>query len=173
MNWKNWTLGSTALAAGLAIASAAPSFAHDPSQGTPSTQSYQNSPQGGQNSAGSMQNSNGMTSGMSQGSSNMTGTSASTESLSSVTDAKTTLASAQVQDSNGQQVGQVANVHTSRSGHPTKIDITLNSNSGTKAKTISVNATELRYDKTSNTLISNATLNDLQSMPAASSTSGM
>ncbi|HTT84782.1 MAG TPA: hypothetical protein VMF67_14995 [Rhizomicrobium sp.] len=83
------------------------------------------------------------------------------------------LASAQVQDSNGQPAGQVAVVHTSHAGHPTKVDITLTSNDGGHAKTISVSASKLRYDRDNNTLIADMTLSDLQSMPAVSSTAGM
>jgi hypothetical protein len=182
MNWKNWTLGSTAAAAlaGLAIVTAAPSFAQDQSQNAPAAQTYQNNAHSGQSSAGSMQNQNGMSgpSGQMNGtnqnsSSDMTAKSANTVTLSSVRNAKTTLASAQVQDSSGQQVGQVTTVHTSRSGHPTKVDVTLTSNNGGTAKTISVKASQLRYDKNNNTLVTNLTATDLQSLPAASSTSGM
>jgi hypothetical protein len=131
--------------------------------GAPAVQaspSYQNSTGSMQNSTGSMQNSGKMTS------------AANAESLSRVSHAKTTLASAQVQDSSGQQVGQVSNVHTTRKGHATKVDITLSSSNGGQPKTISVSASKLKYDKNSNTLITDMTANDLQAMPAATS-SGM
>jgi hypothetical protein len=97
--------------------------------------------------------------------------SASAESLSHVKDAKTTLASASVQDSSGQQVGQVSTVHTSKHGTATKVDITLSSAGGSQAKTISVSASKLRYDPNSNTLITDLSSTDLQAMPAASSSS--
>jgi hypothetical protein len=184
MTLKSKTLASAALAvlAGLAMAASAPALAQDQSQSAPAAQTYQNDP-------GSAQNPNGQNNGMygqpsgagrnsSMGTSQGTGagatnTSSNTQSLNSVQNAKTTLASAQVQDSNGQQVGQVSTVHTSTSGKPTKIDITLSSNNGNPAKTVAVNASQLRYDPNSNTLITNLTATDLQSMPAASSSSGM
>ncbi|HWE06684.1 MAG TPA: hypothetical protein VG274_08250 [Rhizomicrobium sp.] len=127
--------------------------------GNPGAPAVQASPSY-QNSTGSMQNPGKTTS------------AASTESLSRVSHAKTTLASAQVQDSSGQQVGQVSNVHTTRKGHATKVDITLSSSNGGQPKTISVSASKLKYDKNSNTLITDMTANDLQAMPAATS-SGM
>ena len=165
MTLKSRSLAGTGLAAlaGLALAAAAPAFAQMRGQSSPPSQTYQNSPSSPMNSPTYNQSS-----GTSRtGSMN---TSASTESLNSVRNAKTTLASAQVQDSNGQQVGQVSTVHTSTSGRPTKIDITLNSNNGSPAKTIAVNASQLRYDPNSNTLITNLSATDLQSMPAATST---
>ncbi len=111
------------------------------------------------------------TTGTSAGTTNSAKMSASAESLSHVKDAKTTLASAQVQDSSGQQVGQVSTVHTSRHGTPTKVDITLTGSNGAQAKVISVSASKLKYDPNSNTLITNLSATDLQAMPAASSSS--
>jgi hypothetical protein len=166
MTFKSKTLAGAGLAAfaGLALVSAVPAFAQMQGQNAPPSQSYQNSPTSPMNAPTYNQQTG---PGQSGGAMN---TSASTESLTSVQNAKTTLASAQVQDSNGQQVGQVSTVHTSTGGKPTKIDITLNSNNGSPAKTIAVNASELRYNPNSNTLITNLSATDLQSMPAATST---
>ncbi|HEY6578850.1 MAG TPA: hypothetical protein VIY09_05970 [Rhizomicrobium sp.] len=161
--------GATGLAAfaGLAMMAALPAVAQTRDQTTPPTQTYQNN-------TGSMQGANGMNGSSQMNSSGMT-TKASTkgESLNHVKDAKTTLASALVQDSSGQLVGQVSDVHTSRSGSPTKVDITLSSTNGGKAKTISVSASKLRYDRSDNTLITNLSASNLQAMPSASSSSGM
>lgn len=96
---------------------------------------------------------------------------AATESLGNVQNAKTTLASAQVKDSSGQQVGQVSSVHTGSSGKPTKVDIMLTPSNGGHGKTVSVRASELKYDQNSNTLITNLSASALQTMPAASSSS--
>ncbi|HEY2446426.1 MAG TPA: hypothetical protein VGI20_11885 [Rhizomicrobium sp.] len=178
MKCKPQSIGGKGLAtlAGLMMAAATPAFAQyqsGPSQGqsmpsqtspdqsspskmgSPSDQSYQSN-------TGSMQN-------QGKASSSSTSSSANAESLTRVKNAKTTLASAQVQDSSGQQVGQVSNVHTTRSGHASKVYITLSSSGGGQAKTISVSASKLKYDKSSNTLITNMTANDLQAMPAATS----
>jgi hypothetical protein len=143
-----------ALAAGTILA-VTPALAQSQPQGQsqyPPTQTYQNN-------SGSMQT-------------HMTGTQgAATESLSNVQNAKTTLASATVKDSSGQQIGQVRNVHTGSSGKPTKIDIMLTPSNGSQGKTVSVRATELKYDQNSNSLITNLSASALQSMPAATSSS--
>ena len=180
MSWKSWTLGGTALAAltSVTLIGTIPSLAQnqqDQSQNAPAAQSNQNSPQGDQSTPDQSGTSGGQAGSSDQGMSgaNATGTAGKGESLSDIQNAKTTLSSAQVQDSSGQQVGQVASVHTSHDGKPTKVDITLSSSGGGQAKTISVNADQLKYDSSNNTLITNASLNDLQAMPAASSTSGM
>jgi hypothetical protein len=90
------------------------------------------------------------------------------EPLSHVKDAKTTLASATVQDSTGQPVGQVADVHTSKHGTPTTIDVSLQSNASGQAKTVAIKASKLRYDQSSNTLKADLTATDIQSLPTAS-----
>lgn len=91
------------------------------------------------------------------------------EPLSKVKDAKTTLASATVQDSSGQQIGQVANVHTTKHGTATTIDVTLQSSGGTQPKTVAIKASKLRYDESSKTLKSDLTSSELQSLPSATS----
>ncbi|HEY3778314.1 MAG TPA: hypothetical protein VGL35_09665 [Rhizomicrobium sp.] len=159
MKCKSETLvhGSLAACAAAALLAVAPALGQTQTQYTPPAHTYQNNT--GQNNAGAMQT-------------NPTGTQgAATESLSNVQNAKTTLASAQVKDSSGQQVGQVRNVHTGSTGTPTKIDITLTPSNGGRAKTVSVRASELKYDQNSNTLITNLSASALQSMPTASSSS--
>jgi hypothetical protein len=156
MKWKSDTFvhGSlAALAASVALA-VTPALAQNQSHYTPPAQTYQNnsSTTNGMNNTGGIQG-------------------ASTESLSRVQNAKTTLASAQVKDPSGQQIGQVRNVHTGTTGKPTKVDITLTSGNRGQTKTVSVKASELKYDQNSNTLITNLTTNELQAMPAASSSS--
>lgn len=170
------TFGRTGLVAlaGLLMLAAAPSFAQTQSQtGSPQSQTTTPANPAGssyQNSTGTMQN-GAMQNGGSTYTPGTSKTAMSGESLSRVKNAKTTLASAQVQDSSGQQVGQVSTVHTSRSGHPTKIDITLTSTNGGQAKTVAVSASKLRYNKTNNTLITNLSATDLQAMPTATSSS--
>jgi hypothetical protein len=91
------------------------------------------------------------------------------EPLTKVKDAKTTLASASVQDSSGQQIGQVATVHTTKRGTPTKIDVTLQTSSG-QSKTVAIEASKFHYDQSSNTLKTDLTASEVQSMPSASGT---
>jgi|SRR5215469_7778364 len=91
------------------------------------------------------------------------------ESLSKVKDAKTTLASASVQDSSGQPIGQVSAVHTSKKGTPTTIDVTLQSAGGGQAKTVAIKADKLKFDQSSNTLKSDLTSSEIQSLPTATS----
>jgi hypothetical protein len=88
--------------------------------------------------------------------------------LTSVKNAKTTLATASLQDSSGRPVGQVTTVHTTKRGTPTTIDVTLTS--GGQAKTVAIKASSLRYDETSNTLKTDLSSTDLQSLPTASGT---
>jgi hypothetical protein len=166
MTCRSRTIGTSSLAAfaGLAMAAITPALAQNQGRYTPPTQTYQNDPNSAINAGG--MNGDAADTGMMS-------TSSATEPLTQVQNAKTTLASAQVQDSNGRQVGQVSNVHTSGNGQPIKVDVTLNSNNGNRAKTVSVKATELSYDRNSNTLITNLSADQLDAMPAASSTSGM
>jgi hypothetical protein len=86
--------------------------------------------------------------------------------LSTVKDAKTTLASASVQDSTGQPIGQVTNVHTTKRGTPTTIDVMLQTGSG-QAKTVAIKASKLQYDQSSNTLKTDLTSTEVQALPAA------
>ncbi|MGA9795890.1 MAG: hypothetical protein WBQ17_10200 [Rhizomicrobium sp.] len=89
--------------------------------------------------------------------------------LSSVSNPKTTLASAAVKDSSGQQIGHVKNVVTDSMGKPTKIDISLTQPSGT-AKTVAVRAGNLRYDQQKNALMTTSlTASQVDAMPAISS----
>lgn len=160
MKWKNQTLvhGSLAALAAAAILTVTPALAGN--QYTAPAQTEQNGT--GTMGSSSTTGSNGN---MTQG--------AATESLNDVQNAKTMLASAQVKDSSGQQVGQVSTVHTGNTGKPTKIDITLTSSNGSQAKTVAVKASELKYDQNNNTLITNLSTSDLEAMPSASSSPTM
>ncbi len=89
------------------------------------------------------------------------------EPLSQVKDAKTTLASASVKDSSGQPIGQVASIHTTKHGTPTTIDVTLQSTGGGQAKTVAIKASKLKYDQSSNTLQTDLTSSEVQSLPSA------
>lgn len=169
MKCKNKTIvhGGLAALAAVAMLSGTTALAQNQSQYTPPAQTYQN------NNTGPMQNSSANPAEQNS-TTNPSGTQGvSTESLSNVQNAKTTLASAQVQDANGQQIGQVKDVHTGNSGKPTKVDITLMPSNGGNGKTVSVKATDLRYDQQNNTLVTNLTTTDLQAMPAASSSTSM
>jgi hypothetical protein len=177
------TVGGTALAvlaAGL-LMSATPSLAQyqgsQPAAGAPAT-AQPGSAQPGASQPGTAQPSGTMdqtnpgsaTMPAQPSSSNSSTISASAgEPLSKVKDAKTTLASASVQDSSGQPIGQVANVHTTKKGTATKIDVTLQSAAGGQAKTVSIKASQLHYDSSSNTLKADLTSSDVQALPAASS----
>lgn len=88
------------------------------------------------------------------------------EPVTKVKNAKTKLASASVQDATGQPIGQVASVHTTKKGTPTTIDISLQSTGGL-AKTVAIKASKLRFDQSSNTLKTNLTSQEVQSLPAA------
>ncbi|MGD0191798.1 MAG: hypothetical protein ABSD74_13750 [Rhizomicrobium sp.] len=87
--------------------------------------------------------------------------------LTQVKNAKATLATASLQDSSGQPIGQVTTVHTTKRGTPTTIDVTL---TGGQSKTVAIKASSLRYDETSNTLKTDLTSSELQSLPTASGT---
>jgi len=131
---------------------AMPDQSTNPASGNPSTSSgYQ-----GQSGA------------MDQGHMGANGPAANAEPLTDVKNAKQTLASASVQDSSGQPVGTVTTVHTDSAGQPTKIDLSLTANG--QSKTISVQADQLKYDPSSNTIQAQMTADQLSQQPAASST---
>jgi hypothetical protein len=182
MRLKNASLSGAAVLAGtLLCASAAfsqetpapspnapsqPAAAQPGSEGQPSGMMNQNTPATA--TPGATSTSPGSQQMSSPQSTSSTMSASAGEPLTKVKDAKTTLASASVQDSTGQPVGQVANVHTTKRGTPTTIDVTLQS--GGQSKTIAIKASSLRYDASSNTLKTDLTSSDLQSMPSASGT---
>jgi hypothetical protein len=88
------------------------------------------------------------------------------EPLSKVKDAKTTLAAATLKDASGQSIGQVATVHTTKRGTPTTVDVTLQT-SGGQSKTVAIKASQLQYDQSSNTLKTDLTSTEVQSLPSA------
>ena len=88
-------------------------------------------------------------------------------SLSSVSNAKQTLASASVKDSSGQTLGQVEKVKTTASGTPTAVEVNLTS--APTPKTVQLKASQLRYDQSSNMLMTvGLSASEVQSMPAMS-----
>lgn len=99
--------------------------------------------------------------------SQMSSKSPSGVALSSVSNPKTTLASASVKDPSGQTLGQVQEVKTSASGTPTAIEVNLTS--APTAKTVQLKASQLRYDRSSNMLMTvGLTATEVDSMPAVS-----
>jgi hypothetical protein len=87
--------------------------------------------------------------------------------LSAVSNAKQTLASASVKDSSGQTLGQVQKVKTSASGTPTAIDVSLTS--APTPKVVQLKASQLRYDRSNNMLMTvGLSASEVQSMPAIS-----
>lgn len=172
MKLKSSVLGGTAALAGLLMLGAG-ALAQDQSGSSAAPSSQATPAQGAQpyGSSGQDQMSSPSQTGAPSDNANANAPmSASMEPATRVKDAKTTLASASVQDSSGQPVGQVVDVHTTRHGTPTTIDISLQANaSGSgQAKTIAIKASKLQYDQSSNTLKADLTASDLQSMPAAS-----
>jgi len=92
------------------------------------------------------------------------------EPLSQVQNAKQTLSSATLQDSSGQQVGTVSNVATNASGKPTAVDVSITTSVG-QPKTVTIKATQLKYDASSNTLMTPMTADEISQLPAASAPS--
>jgi hypothetical protein len=93
---------------------------------------------------------------------------ASTQPASDVASPKTTLASATVQDSSGQSVGQVQSVKTTASGKTSSVAVSLTSASGA-AKVVSIRASKLRFDPSGNTLKASLTSSEINALPATES----
>ena len=92
----------------------------------------------------------------------------SMQPLTQVSNPKTTLASATVQDSAGQSVGQVQSVKTTSSGKASSVKVSLTTSKGA-GKTVSIKASDLSYDPSSNMLKSTLTSTQIDSMPATQS----
>ncbi len=164
-------IGATAVAA--LMLAAAPGFAQ--TQTSPSSPPPYDTAHGAQStpaSPGQMQQGN-MPSGTtgSSMSSSATGT-ATMVPLSQVQNPATTLASAQVQDSSGQTVGQVQNVQTTSSGTVSKINVTLSSGSHA-GKTVIIPARDLRFDQGGNILKARLTQSEIEKLQGSSSTNPM
>ncbi|MGN6514328.1 MAG: hypothetical protein ACTHLR_00625 [Rhizomicrobium sp.] len=87
--------------------------------------------------------------------------------LSSISNAKQKLASASVKDSSGQTLGQVQKVKTTASGAPTAIEVNLTS--APSPKIVQIPASQLRYDQSSNMLMTvGLSATEVDSMPAVS-----
>jgi hypothetical protein len=90
--------------------------------------------------------------------------SATTQPATQVTSPETTLASATVQDSSGQSVGQVRSVKTS-GGKASSIAVSL-SGAGGAGKVVSIKASKLRYDPSGNTLQASLSSTEINALPA-------
>ena len=86
-------------------------------------------------------------------------------SLSALTAAPPTLGSAAVQSQAGEPVGVVQKVITSADGKVSMVDV---AKSGTK-KIVAISADELSYDEQRNILMASLTVEQINSLPAASS----
>lgn len=91
--------------------------------------------------------------------------SATARPLSRVKDPSTTLASATVNDSSGQSVGQVQSVKTSASGKAQSVAVSLSS-STTPGKIVTLQADQLTYDPTNNQLKASLTMDQINQLPA-------
>jgi hypothetical protein len=89
----------------------------------------------------------------------------STKPATRVADPKTTLASATVSDKDGQTIGQVQSVGISRSGHATRIAVSLNA-SANPGKVVALRASELTYDANNNNLQSSLTMREIERQPS-------
>ena len=156
MRCKSILLGGAALATALALAIPA------------TAQSSQNT--GGYGSMQNLQQQTPMQSTQPMGtqpttSNTMGSQAAGIQPLSQVSDPSTTLASATVQDSSGQSVGQVQSVKTTTAGKASSVAVTLTSSN----KTVSIRASRLRYDPSSKTLKASLTSSQISSLPATQS----
>ncbi len=98
-------------------------------------------------------------------SSPMTEQSTSTQPASQVSSPETTLASATVQDSNGQSIGQVKSVKTSSGGKASSVAVSLSS----AGKVVSIKASKLRYDPSGNVLKASLSSTEINALPATQS----
>ncbi|HTQ14576.1 MAG TPA: hypothetical protein VMH86_11935 [Rhizomicrobium sp.] len=94
--------------------------------------------------------------------SSMSSKTGSAVSLSAVSNPATTIANAAVDDSTGQQVGQVQKVKTNSKGKPTAVEVSLTSG----AKTVSIRASKLKFDQSSNLLKADMSYSQIQALPA-------
>lgn len=104
----------------------------------------------------------------SQTMSNVSNGSRVTQPISQVKDPATTLASANVEDSNGDTVGQVKSVSTTPDGKASAVNVSLTSPNGT-ARIVSIGANSLMYDSDSKRLKSSLTQSQINSLPATQS----
>jgi|HubBroStandDraft_1064217.scaffolds.fasta_scaffold298201_1 hypothetical protein len=84
--------------------------------------------------------------------------------LDSVTNPKRTLASAKVQNTNGQQIGEVKNVTVGSDGKPVSVNVSLQNTSGAP-KTVQVDANQLSYDRDNNVLITPLSQDQINALP--------
>jgi hypothetical protein len=89
------------------------------------------------------------------------------ESLDNVSNPKSTLASATVQNSNGQSIGQVKKISVGSNGKTQAVDVQIKGQSGATTKTIRLDANDLSYDKDNNVLVTPLSSDQLSNMPSS------
>jgi hypothetical protein len=92
----------------------------------------------------------------------------STQAATDVSSPKTTLASATVQDSSGQSVGQVQSVKTTSGGKTSSVAVSLSSGTSS-GKIVSIRASKLRYDPSGNVLKASLSSSEISALPATQS----
>jgi hypothetical protein len=88
-------------------------------------------------------------------------------SLDTVRNPKQTLASATVQNSNGQQIGQVKGVKVGSDGKTQAVDVQVIGQGGAAPKTVRLDANDLSYDKDNNVLVTPLSSDQVNSMPTS------
>jgi len=88
--------------------------------------------------------------------------------VSQVKDPSATLASANVEDSSGETVGQVKSVSTTADGKASAVNVSLTGSNGA-GKVVSIDASNLRYDSDSKRLKSSLTQSQIDSLPVTQS----
>jgi hypothetical protein len=83
-------------------------------------------------------------------------------SLSSLPNAKQQISNASVEDSSGATIGTVSDVKTTSSGHVRKVQVNLTSSN----KTVAIPASDLRFDRNSNTLDARLTRTQIEKLPS-------
>ena len=88
-------------------------------------------------------------------------------SLDTVSNPKRTLASAKVENSSGQSIGQVKRVNVGSNGKTQAVDIQVQGQNGAGTKTIRLDANDLSYDKDNNVLVTPLSADQISSMPTS------
>jgi hypothetical protein len=92
--------------------------------------------------------------------------STATQPATEVSSPKTALASATVQDSSGQPVGQVQSVKTTSGGKASTVAVSVTPTTGGAAKIVSIKASRLRYDPSGNILKASLSSSEINALPA-------
>jgi hypothetical protein len=86
---------------------------------------------------------------------------------SDVTNPQTTLASASVENQQGESLGQIKSITVGSDGKASAVNIEVASVSGTNNKTVAVDASKFTYLPDRNVLVASLGKSDLDTMPAA------